>query len=283
MTKAEWLAGTDPTPMVEFLRGKASGRKLRLFAVGGAFRFRDVIDQDDRFPDLLDHAIGVARWFADGLTDRGELDAARRTVLPVPDLPPGYADDDWWIVYAAAAVTDPDPFDAAARVARLLVRIGEFAWAQANTMVISGLACVNSREELGEMIRRQRRKWEDAGRASPVPGSWETLYANWDAVRDASPWGRDAIRFREGELTALVRDIFGNPFRRVGADPSWLTSTTVSLARSIYKDCAFDRLPILADALEEAGCDDADVLNHLRGDGLHVRGCWAVDLVLGRE
>jgi len=55
------------------------------------------------------------------------------------------------------------------------------------------------------------------------------------------------------------------------------------LARTIYEDRAFDRLPILADALEETGCDNADVLNHLRGDGLHMRGCWVVDLVLGRE
>ena len=62
----------------------------------------------------------------------------------------------------------------------------------------------------------------------------------------------------------------------------WLTSTVLGLARAIYADRAFDRLPILADALEDAGCDDADVLAHCRGDGPHVRGCWVVDLVLGK-
>lgn len=82
---------------------------------------------------------------------------------------------------------------------------------------------------------------------------------------------------------ALLRDTFGNPLRPVIADPAWLTSTAVALARTIYEERAFDRLPILADALEEAGCDNADVLTHLRGDGPHVRGCWALDLVLGRS
>jgi hypothetical protein len=57
----------------------------------------------------------------------------------------------------------------------------------------------------------------------------------------------------------------------------------VSLATGIYDERAFDRLPILADALEEAGCDNADVLAHCRGDGPHARGCWVVDGVLGRE
>ncbi len=80
----------------------------------------------------------------------------------------------------------------------------------------------------------------------------------------------------------LLRCIFGNPFRPVTADPTWLTSTVVALARGIYDDRAFDRLPILADALQDAGCDNADVLNHCRGAGPHARGCWVVDLVLGK-
>jgi hypothetical protein len=75
----------------------------------------------------------------------------------------------------------------------------------------------------------------------------------------------------------------GNPFRPVAADSRWLTSTVVSLAQAIYDDRLFDRLPILADALEDAGCDNADILTHCRGDGSHVRGCWVVDLILGKE
>ena len=88
----------------------------------------------------------------------------------------------------------------------------------------------------------------------------------------------------EGTRAAiLLRDIFGNPFRPVAADPKWLTSAVVGLAQAIYEERAFDRMPILADALEEAGCDNADVLNHCRQPGEHVRGCWVVDLVLGKE
>ncbi|MCE9568122.1 MAG: hypothetical protein K8U57_39470 [Planctomycetes bacterium] len=82
---------------------------------------------------------------------------------------------------------------------------------------------------------------------------------------------------------ALCRDIFGNPFRPVVADPAWLTTTVVALATGIYTDRAFDRMPILADALQDAGCDTPAVLNHCRADNIHVRGCWVVDLILGKS
>jgi hypothetical protein len=80
----------------------------------------------------------------------------------------------------------------------------------------------------------------------------------------------------------LLRDVLGNPFRPAAIAPSLLTSTVVSLAEGIYADRAFDRLPILADALEDAGCDDPDLLGHCRGPGPHVLGCWVIDLVLGK-
>ena len=81
----------------------------------------------------------------------------------------------------------------------------------------------------------------------------------------------------------LVRDIFGNPFRPSAFSPAWRTETVVALASAIYAERAFDQLQVLADVLEEAGCEDADMLAHCRGDGPHVRGCWVVDKVLGRE
>ena len=64
-------------------------------------------------------------------------------------------------------------------------------------------------------------------------------------------------------LADYTRDIFGNPFRPVAVDPAWLTSTAVGVARGIYDDRAFDRLPILADALQDAGCENADILDNL--------------------
>jgi hypothetical protein len=81
---------------------------------------------------------------------------------------------------------------------------------------------------------------------------------------------------------ALVRDIFGNPFRPVAFDPAWRTSTAVGLARQMYDAREFSAMPILADALQDAGCESAEVLGHCRGPGPHVRGCWVVDLVLGK-
>jgi hypothetical protein len=80
-----------------------------------------------------------------------------------------------------------------------------------------------------------------------------------------------------------LRDIFGNPFRGVTLDPSWRTSTVVALAQAIYQENAFDQMPILADALQDADCDNEDILNHCRQPGEHCRGCWVLDLILGKS
>jgi len=82
----------------------------------------------------------------------------------------------------------------------------------------------------------------------------------------------------------LVREIFGNPFRPFVVESAWLAwdgGTVSHLARGIYDESAFDRLPVLADALEDAGCDDRAALDHCRSAGPHVKGCWVVDAVLG--
>lgn len=84
------------------------------------------------------------------------------------------------------------------------------------------------------------------------------------------------------QLASLLRDIFGNPFRPVTFSPAWRTDTAVSLARTMYESREFSAMPILADALQDAGCDSNDVLTHCREPGEHVRGCWVVDLVLGK-
>lgn len=83
-------------------------------------------------------------------------------------------------------------------------------------------------------------------------------------------------------LCDLLRCVFGNPFKKPEFNKKWRTESVTALASGIYADHAFDRLPILADALEEAGCDDPAMLTHLRGPGPHCRGCWVLDLALGR-
>ena len=90
----------------------------------------------------------------------------------------------------------------------------------------------------------------------------------------------EAYRAESEAHASLFRDIFGNLSRPVTVDSSWLTSTAVSLARQMYESRDFSAMPILADALQDAGCDSAAVLDHCRGPGPHVRGCWVVELIL---
>jgi hypothetical protein len=110
------------------------------------------------------------------------------------------------------------------------------------------------------------------------------------ATATGAAWDSDAWKAAEEVEKTVLRhfllDIVGNPFRPVHIAPAWLTwneATVPKLAQLIYDDRAFDRLPILADALEESGCTSEDILGHLRGPGPHVRGCWPVDLCLGKS
>ena len=109
-----------------------------------------------------------------------------------------------------------------------------------------------------------------ADSASP-PGSASD--AGWDEA-DAAESAAQA---------ALLRDVFGNPFRPVTFEAAWRTPAAVALASQMYESRDFSAMPILADALQEAGCEDEQILQHCRGGGLHVRGCWVVDLVLGKD
>jgi hypothetical protein len=102
-------------------------------------------------------------------------------------------------------------------------------------------------------------------------------------------WG-DAYGVAEKRMRFYARCIFGNPFRPVSVNPAWLTPTVTNLATAAYEERALPsgeldtaRLTVLADALEEAGCDNADILEHLRSPGPHVRGCFALDALLNRE
>jgi hypothetical protein len=112
------------------------------------------------------------------------------------------------------------------------------------------------------------------------------FHASHDRYTSEDPHGLDCYLIRDRERqrhSVVLRELTGNPFRPFTVDPLWQTESVVALASGIYADRAFDRMPILADALEEAGCDDREVLNHCRGAVPHVRGCWVVDLVLGKD
>jgi hypothetical protein len=107
-----------------------------------------------------------------------------------------------------------------------------------------------------------------------------------EAASDADEYELHWRGKAEGErcLAALLRDLLGSLlFGPVKFDPVRLTPSVVSLAQAIYDDPAFDRMPILADSLEDAGCSNQEMLAHCRGLGPHTRGCWVVDLILGKE
>ena len=118
----------------------------------------------------------------------------------------------------------------------------------------------------------------------------ELLYLAWNPLDVVElsyrERGADHRPAREAEVKAheaLLRDIFGNPFRPAMFDPAWRTSTVVTLATQVYESRDFGAMPILADALQDAGCTSDDILDHCRdAKQVHVRGCWVVDLVLGK-
>jgi hypothetical protein len=129
-----------------------------------------------------------------------------------------------------------------------------------------------------------------AGDACNREASSAALWAMLDGQDAADPWAKTD---QSGEMpegtehhpqVSLLRDIFGNPFRPVVFSPEWRTSTAVTLAAQMYESRDFGAMPILADALQDAGCDNENILAHCRdANATHVRGCWVVDLVLGEE
>lgn len=123
--------------------------------------------------------------------------------------------------------------------------------------------------------------------AGGYAGTVETLAVNaaWNAAAESAavaalitPKGQ--WMFARG--VSLLHELFGNPFRPVVLPEACWTPTALGIAAGAYRDRDFSRLPVLADALEEAGCDEAALMDHLRQPGAHFRGCWALDQVLGR-
>jgi hypothetical protein len=218
VTEAEWLACDDPDPMLEFVGGRTSPRKLRLFAAA-CFRW-DWAAWTSRRERA---AVETAERMADGLAAADECAKVSAALIRRLDEL-----DDWGdlecIPHVPAAIVRPD-----------------FGWQEASLCV----GQVQSKAEFG-------------------PESFEGC-------------GAEVLI----ELAALLRDVVGIPFRPAPFDRWWRTADAVGLARGIYEDGVFDRMPLLADALMDAGCADDDILCHCRSAGPHVRGCWVVDRVLG--
>jgi len=145
-----------------------------------------------------------------------------------------------------------------------------------------GLAVV----ELAERLADGRVTPDEARRAATLVRclSWDQRAL--EAVTELPRWfGCKALTWRTVPRSALLRDLLGTP-AAASLDPVWLAwndGTVARLAAGIYEERAFDRLPILADALEDAGCTDIVLLEHCRGPGPHARGCWALDFIRGAD
>jgi hypothetical protein len=140
------------------------------------------------------------------------------------------------------------------------------------------------------MIAAEKSGWEGkVGLGLAARAAWESAWGAKGVAGFVVKEGGETARIRFREQAALFRDIFGNPFRPVAINPAWQTPTVLALAQAAYDDRILPagtlepaRLAVLADALEEAGCENADILTHLRQPGVHVRGCWVTDLLLGK-
>jgi hypothetical protein len=245
MTEAEWFACDDPVKLLNYVgRHHPNERKLRLYAVAGCRRVWAFLP-DERFR----RAVEVAELFADGAMSN-KVRSACWTKVDKAKMSIDSATDDRF--------GDMSKWPAASMAAWM-------ATAAAANAVGPCDCFVSPEAELFYLA------------ANPIEAM---EYSQRDH-------GIDYRLTRETEWSvhrAFLRDIFGNPFRPATFDPAWRTSTAVALARQMYDSRDFGAMPILADALQDAGCTSDDILNHCRdAQQVHVRGCWVVDLVLGKS
>jgi hypothetical protein len=255
MTEAEWLACDDAPTMLDDLRGKASDRKFRLVACACARRVWGSL-ADERCRKGVEGLEG----FADGRGGREDYDRAAVEIRS----------PDYCIFYPRTPEKPYRNFVGVGSVVSPHSSVG-FYWSQSllDEYVPAGRWGV-----ITEVLVAQGFPTVDVG--DPLYRVIPTA-----AVVDLDEEWRAHL--------VLVRDIFGNPCRPVAFDPVWRTAAA-ALAEAAYEERslpegALDPAPlaVLADALEDAGCTDAAILEHLRGPGPHVRGCWVVDLILGKQ
>jgi hypothetical protein len=143
-----------------------------------------------------------------------------------------------------------------------------------------------------EEMESKGARWFDFDQPFPLAGTWQRalhLTTHVDSeirsrlIAATAARSSDNQKKEEAKQVGFIKDIFGNPFHPITLSPSWLTSTVLSLAQKMYDTCDFSAMPILADALQDASCDNETILTHCRGPGPHVRGCFVIDLLTGRE
>jgi hypothetical protein len=278
-----WLAYSEPEFVWrQFERLTAlSRRKSRLFAVAAirlvAQWFIDPVQVV---------ALGIAERYADGAASDEELVRVNRQVDE-------YAEKLFWTCDNGhgSEGLQPDEFEnlGIPRTAST-ERLGTLCGLWAATGAAIAVACV-TRTDWPKLLSSC---WHGPHPAVSVVDEVTKVSASEQLLRvfgDVDPADdpvhgaeyNSALAFMKGRLATLFREISGNPYRPVVLDPGWATATVLALSHGIYDAGDFTPLPILADALEDAGCADEQVLGHCRSAGVHVRGCWVLDLLLGKE
>jgi hypothetical protein len=253
MTEAEWLANTSSKRMLHFLGWPPGQRKMLLFAAACCSRLAD-LDQ----PWLPLSCVRIVERFADGLASEAERRAAFEEAVACHDA-----------LYLPNARLGPRYFFEHEG----LLRLTHAADAIAHAVKLCGHegAASTSLHETWVVASRCQNALFDC-----VPGA--------DPNTDEDEFGVDIRRQFESRWQArALRDIVGNPFHPVALDPRWRTASVRDLASAVYEDALTDRMPILADALEDAGCGDERIIRHCRDGGIHVRGCWVIDLLLHKK
>jgi len=248
MTEAEWLACNDPKPMLEFLRDKASHRKANLFLCAMCRLNWHLL-----YDDVSKENVAVVERFLDGQATEEELRHSR---------------------YFAECPTFG--FDFSPGIWRTWAKPGEIP---------------DSVQKLVEMgVFSEKELQEDEPVVDPVIRARLQAAAGLAEHAGCSePLGESYLLHKlaklDGPSTAVLRCIFGPlPFRQITVCPAWQTTNVVSIANGIYVDRRFTDLPVLADALEDVGCGNRDILDHCRDNSTeHALGCWVLDLLLGKS
>ena len=257
LRRRAWLAATNQTPMMEFFRSTASERRLRLLACA-------VIHSAPFAPDgqsMWDLAKTYS-WFEQKA--RRYVTEASGEVIETQELVPMTCHQ---AVEIAERSADTPGMESDLAMAAEAMSAASY-YAEAGVWDPTQPPGAEGRYRIAGCFEGTTTRYENLAR-----GIFPERLDGWDL-----PISQDFLP----TLASIVRDVFRNPFRPVAVDPAWLTSDVVALAGGVYAERAFDRLPILADALQDAGCDHAGVLDHCRSEGPHVRGCWVVDLLLGK-
>jgi hypothetical protein len=265
MTEEQWIACPDPTPLLNCLNGEASDRKLRLFACACFRQIWELIEVDE-YHNLVE----IAERFADGLASAADLSVAHGEAIEWCNegLPCG----------------DDDAFAGAVETVQSAWRFVQ-AHLQHNYHELNRAQQRAAKHARQIERTRQDNPASDRAYAKALQLATETSVAAAEAKAKLTEEGLQEERNKLFAAQAdLLRCVFGLlPFRSISVDAPSLSSIVTTMAHAIYNERAFDRLPILADALEEAGCTSPEILAHCRGPGPHVRGCRVVDLVLGKE